>query len=769
MPLTKLQFKPGVNQEVTSYSNENGWRDCDKIRFRFGYPEKLGGWVKYSENTYLGTARRLHNWIALDGSNFLGVGTTFKYYIEEGTEFNDVTPIRKSTTNSTTFAATNGSSVVTVTESSHGAVEGDFVTFSSAVSLGGLVTATILNAEHQITQVLNGSSYTITVSVTANSSDTGNGGSATDAVYQINTGTDSAVGGTGWGAGNWGGFTGTALQTTINEGAEYSNSDTTLTVASASGIVATDTLLIEEELLTVTNVSSADLTVTRGVSGTEASAHANGTTVFLAKGNADSAQDFTGWGDAAAGGLTVSGGQIRLWSHDNFGEDLLMNVRDGEMFYWDKSDGLSNRAVELTSEGTFTDSTVDTDGDTTLAMDSTANVKIGFLISGTDIPSGAFVSAINSNGTAFTISAAATGTTSNLTATFTPQTPSVAKQILVSDTDRHVIAFGCNPVGSSVQDPLLIRFSSQEDFLDWYPHAGNTAGDLRLGAGSEFIQAVETKREILVFTDTSLHSMRFIGPPFTFGLTQLSSNITIASSGAAVATEDLVFWMGIDNFYIHSGQTAHLPCSVKEKVFLDFNSEQSQKVVAGVNSEYSEVFWFYPSASSNENDRYVVYNYGQKIWYFGTMIRTAWIDRGSRQFPIAAGGSHLFNHESGYDDDTSAMTSFVESTVMDIGDGDRFHYIRRIVPDISFAGSSSSAVPAATLTIKSRNFPGTNFGDTNAGTVTRTSATPVELYTDQVHIRSRGRSFALRIESENKGVKWKLGSPRIDIRPDGRK
>ena len=762
MPLTKLQFKPGVNQEVTSYSGEGQWRDCDKIRFRFGYPEKLGGWVKYSENTYLGTARRLHNWVALDGSNFLGIGTTFKYYIEEGTEFNDVTPVRKSTTNSTTFAATNGSSTITVTESGHGATDGDFVTFSSAVSLGGLVTASVLNAEHQVVNVINGNTYTITVSVTANSSDTGNGGSATDAVYQINSGSDSAVGGTGWGAGNWGGFTGTALQTTINEGAEYSDSDTTLTVTSASGIVATDTLLIEEEILLVTNVSSANLTVTRAQSGTTAVAHADGTTVFLATGNADSANDFSGWGSAA------SGGQIRLWSHDNFGEDLLMNVRDGAVYYWDKSDGLSNRAVELTSEGTFTDSTVDTDGDTTLAMDSTTNVKIGFLISGTDIPSGAFVTAINSNGTAFTISAAATGTTSNLTATFTPQTPSVAKQILVSDIDRHVIAFGCNPVGSSVQDPLLIRFSSQEDFLDWYPHAGNTAGDLRLGSGSEFVQAIETKREILVFTDKSLHSMRFIGPPFTFGLTQLASNITIASSASAAATEDLVFWMGIDNFYVYAGQTAQLPCSVKEKVFLDFNTEQAQKVVAGVNSEYSEVFWFYPSASSNENDRYVIYNYGQKIWYFGTMVRTAWIDRGIRTFPIGAGESYLFNHESGYNDDTSAMTSFIESSVIDIADGDKFHFIRRVVPDISFAGSESSATPSATFTIKSRNFPGTDFGDTNAGSVTRTASSPVELFTEQIHIRSRGRSFAFRIESTDSGTKWKLGNPRVDIRPDGR-
>ena len=712
MPLTKLQFRPGINQEITSYANENGWRDCDKIRFRMGYPEKIGGWEKFSANTYQGTARRLHNWVALDGSDFLGVGTHVKYYIEEGTNFFDVTPERKTTTNTARFSATNGSSTVTVTDAGHGAVANDFVTFSSAATLGGLVTATILNAEHQIVSVIDGNTYTITVSVTANSSDTGNGGTATDSVYQINSGLDSGVGGTGWGAGNWGGFTGTALQTTINEGGEYSNSDTTLTVASGTGIANTDTLLIEEEILTVTNVSTNDLTVTRAQSGTEASAHADGTIVYLATGNATSAQDFTGWGDAAAGGLTVAGAQIRLWSHDNFGEDLIINPRDGGLFIWDKTNGTQTRAVEVSG----------TSGDSR-------------------------------------------------------SVPTIAKQVLVSNKDRSVIAFGCDAVNSSssatqgngTQDPLLIRFSDQESAIVWFPTTTNTAGSLRLGSGSTFVQALETKREILVFTDTSLSSMTFIGPPVTFGLTQLSTNITIASPASAIATEDLVYWMGIDNFYVYDGQTKQLPCTVKEKVFLDFNTEQSQKVISGVNSEYSEVVWYYPSASSTENDKYVIYNYLENVWYFGSLSRTAWIDRGVRKLPIAASGSHLFNHETGYDDDGSAMTSFIESAVMDMEDGDKMTFLRRVIPDLTFVGSTSLASPQATFTIKARNFPGVDFGSTDSGTATRTSASPVEVFTDQLHVRARGRAFVLRIDSSAIGTKWKLGNPRVDIRQDGRR
>lgn len=625
MPLTKLQFRPGVNQELTSYANEGGWSDGDKVRFRFGYPEKIGGWEKYTTSTFLGTARSLHNWIALDGSDYLGVGTHLKYYIEEGQQYNDVTPIRSTTSaGDVTFAATNGSAIITVADTGHGAFENDFVTFSGAASLGGNITAAVLNQEYQVLQVVDADSYTVTVSATANGSDTGNGGSSTVGVYQINVGLNTSVGGTGWGAGTW----------------------------------------------------SRD-----------------------------------GWGDGASGGITTTT-ELRTWSHDNFGEDLLINPRDSNIYYWDRTNNLSTRAVEL----------------------------------------------------------------STLTGTKT-SVPQVAKQVLISDRDRHAIAFGCDDLnaspsgnqGDGVQDPLLIRFSSQENVIDWYPTATNTAGTLRLGSGSTFVQAVETKLEVLIWTDTALTSMRFIGPPFTFGLQQLASNITIMSSNAAASTEDVVFWMGIDNFYVYSGRTQQLPCTVKDKVFLDFNFEQRDKVVSGINSEFSEVFWFYPSASSSENDRYVIYNYGQQIWYYGTLSRTAWLDRGVRTYPIAAGGQYLYNHELGYDDDESSMDSYIESAVMDIGDGERFSYISRVIPDITFDGSASTSSPQVTFTIKSRNFPGASFDNTASGNTVRTASSPVELYTSQLFLRSRGRSFALRVESDVLGAKWKLGSPRIDVRQDGRR
>ena len=710
MPLTKLQFRPGINKEITAYSNEGGWVDCDKVRFRFGYPEKFGGWEKLTNNTYQGTARRLHNWLALDGSNFLGVGTHLKYYIEEGGTFNDVTPIRASTTNSTTFSATNGSANITVTESNHGAAENDFVTFSQAVSLGGLVTASILNAEHQIVSVTNANTYVITVSVTANSSDTGNGGSGTDAEYQITVGLDSQVGGTGWGAGLFGGTTAGALTTQLAEALD--DSETAIDVDSATGITAGDTILIEEELITVGTISSNTLGTgggpsTRGASGTTAATHADNTIVRLAVGNASSDDDFTGWGIAAVSGTTR---EIRTWSHDNFGEDLLINPRDGAVYLWDKTNGLSTRAVELS-----------------------------------------------------TLAGAA-------------NTPTVAKQVLVSDIDRHVICFGTNTYGTTTQDPLMIRWSNQESVSNWTISSATTAGSLRLGSGSEFVQAVETKREILIWTDTSLHSMRFIGGTFVFGIQQIASNITIMSPKAAVSTEDFVFWMGKDNFYVYAGGTQTLPCTVKDKVFLDFNSQQRDKVIAGVNSEFSEVVWFYPSESNSLNnggtgdiDKYVIYNYLEKVWYFGSLSRTAWTDRGIRNFPIAASSSYLYNHENGYDDDGSAMTSFIESAPMDIGDGDKFTLVQKIVPDLTFDGSLTTSSPAATFTLKARNSPGEDFENTSSGTTTRTASSPVEVFTDQIDLRARGRSFAMRVESTALGMKWKLGSPRVNIRPDGRR
>ena len=713
MPLTKLQFKPGINREVTSYSNEGGWRDCDKIRFRFGYPEKIGGWQKFTEETYDGSVRALHNWIALDGSDFLGLGSHLKYYIEEGQTLNNITPIRSTTSaGDVTFAATDGSATITVTDTGHGAFQFDFVTFSGAASLGGVITATVLNQEYQVSRVVDANTYEITSAIAANSSDSGNGGSSTVGAYQINVGLDTAVGGTGWGAGLYYGVTNGALQTTVNEGGTLTAGDTTITVASTTGIVASDVVLIDNELILVGGISSNDLTsCTRGHSGTTATTHADGSVVRLALGNADSTDDFSGWGDAASGGLTTTT-QIRLWSHDNFGEDLLINPRDDEIYYWDRTNNLTTRAVKLNT------------------------------IAGTK-----------------------------------RSVPTKAKQVLVSDRDRHVIAFGSDGLNSSasatdgdgIQDPLLIRFSDQENPTEWYPTSTNTAGDLRLGAGSTFMQAVETKREILVWTDTALTSMRFIGPPFTFGLQQLSSNITIMSPNAAVSTEDFVFWMGIDTFYVYAGQTQTLPCTVKDKVFLDFNLAQKDKVIAGVNSEFSEVTWFYPSASASDNNRYVTYNYSEKVWYFGTLERTAWLDRGTRNFPIATGSSLIYNHEIGYDDDGSSMDSFIESASIDIGDGDKFTYLRKVIPDLTFDGSTNLASPQATFTVKARNNPGADFNNTQAGTSTRTQSTPVEEYTEQLDLRVRGRSFALRVESNALGSKWKLGSPRVDIRQDGRR
>ena len=716
MPMTALKFRPGIISDITSYSNEGGFVDGDKVRFRFGFPEKFGGWEKYSSNQYLGSARRLHNWVALDGSDFMGIGTHLKYYIEEGQTFNDITPIRNTTgAGDVTFSATNGSTTITVTDPAHGANEKDFVTFSGAATLGGTITATILNAEFQIASIISSNAYTITSSVAANSSDTGNGGSSVVGAYQLNVGLDVTVGGTGWGAGQWSGTTSGALATQLNEALDAS--ETAIDVDSATGITAGDLILIEEELITVGTISTNTLGTgggpsTRGASGTDAATHADNTLVRLATGNADSANDFVGWGNAAS--VTTPGAQIRLWSHDNFGEDIIINPRDGGLFYWDKTNGLGNRAVELNATSTYS-------GETSV--------------------------------------------------------PTVAKQVLVSDQDRHVIVFGCDglgatssaTIGNGIQDPLLIRFSSQENPVDFFPTATNTAGDLRLGGGSTFVQAVETKQQILVFTNKTLHAMKFIGPPFTFGLQELSKNITIMSPFSAVAVEDAVYWMGVDTFYVYSGgQTIQLPCTVKDKVFLDFNFAERDKVHVGVNSEFSELLWFYPSSAGTQIDKYVAYNYLEKVWYYGTLARDAWIDRGIRNLPQATGNQYLYNHEVGFDDDGSAMTSFIESSAIDIGDGDKFVFLKQVIPDITFNGSTS-VNPDVAFTMKSKNNPGANFNETTQATTQRSATSPVEQFTEKLNYRLRGRSFALRIDSTSLGTKYKLGTPRVDIREDGRR
>ena len=719
MPLNKLMFKPGITSDITPFSNEGGFVDGDKIRFRIGSPEKIGGWSKFSPNTYLGSARRLLNWVALDGSDFLGIGTHLKYYIEEGQTFNDITPERQTINTNVTFTTnttTGTESKVIVNASAHGANLNDFVTISNAdAAVGGIAASAIGDSngkEHQIIEIVSSNAFKIDVGSNATGVATGAAKSSgsVELVFQINTGLDVTVGGTGWGAGQWSGTTDGALATQLNEALDASETD--VDVDDETGMnTANDVILVDNELMLVSATSDDDtMTVTRGHSGTAAATHADNTLVRLAVGNDDSANDFVGWGNAAS--VTGPGAQIRLWSHDNFGEDIIINPRDGGLFYWDKTNGTSTRAVKLNTRA---------------------------------------------------------GTKTSI--------PTIAKQIIVSDQDRHVIVFGCDGLGSSltdtdgdgIQDPLLIRFSSQENPLDFFPTTTNTAGDIRLGGGSEFVQAVETKEQILVYTNKTLHSMRFIGPPFTFGIKELSKNITIMSPASAIAIDDSVYWMGIDTFYLYNGQTQQLPCSVKDKVFLDLNIEERDKVHVGANTEFSEIWWFYPSASSTEIDKYVIYNYLENVWYFGSLARQAWLDRGIRSLPLATGGQNLFNHETGFDDDGIAMTSFVESAPMLLGDAGRFGFINRIIPDVNFAGSTS-VNPQVDFTIKARTHSGSGFTQTDdSNTSQRTATTPVEVYTEKLDVRVRGRTFALRVESTELGTKFKLGTPQVNIVQDGRR
>ena len=693
MPLTKLQFRPGVVSNTTSYSNEGGWQDCDKIRFSQGFPQKIGGWSKYSDTVLDGTVRSLHAWIALDGQDYLASPTEKKYYLEAGDTFSDITPIRQTTSaGDLTFTTTAGSATVKVNDTDHEAGLGDFVTISGASSAVDGIPITELNAEHEITKINSGDQYEIVVTTNASSGVSANGaGGAVVGAYQLNIGFNSAVGGTGWSSGLWGGQIDTRASTTMNDSSGINATDTSVTLTDASAFPSAGYILVGSEIIQYLSKSSNTLqSLARGSIGTTPASHADGSTVIDAT---------KGWGMPIA---VATASELRIWSHDNFGEDLLINPRDGGIFYWDKTLGLSSRAVELSSLGGASN------------------------------------------------------------------TPTIAKQVLVSDRSRHVIAFGANTLGTTDQDPLLIRFGSAESLTDFTPTATNTAGDLVLGSGSKFMQALETKREILVWTDSSLYSMRFVGPPFTFGLELLTASTSIVSAQAATAVEDAVFWMGENNFYVYSGGTKGLDCPVSDHVFEDFNEDQKEKVVSGHNVEWSEVWWFYPSASSNENDRYVVYNYKDNIWYYGNLSRTAWMDRGVKFTPIAYGSGYLYNHETGVDDDNSAMTAYIESAVTDLEDGDKFMLIRRVIPDVSFHGSTEPS-PTLNFTVKTRNFAGDDFTGSETGATTRTQESPVQKHTQQLHLRLRGRSMSLRVESDAVGVDWKLGSPRMDIRPDGKR
>jgi|694.fasta_scaffold88130_3 hypothetical protein len=766
MPLQKLQFRPGVNREGTTLANEGGWFESDKVRFRSGYPEKIGGWILDTgpdnssspagtfvangtttpanppSGNFWGICRAMWNWLNLAGYNLLAIGTNLKYYIQNGVNGNifDITPIRFSTAaGDVTFTASTGSPVITVTDAGHGAQTGDFVVFSGAVSLGGNITDAVLNREYQITAYVSSNQYTITASVNATAGDSGNGGSSTIGRYQITTGNEIFTQNVGWGAGPWGGvFIGTT--TTAISGGTLSSSNTTVTVTSTAGFsTPTGTILIESETITYTGTTGTTFTgCTRGVSGTPgsgaATTHANGTAVVQST-------SFTGWGSPANTGI---GSQLRLWSESNFGEDLVFNPRGGALYYWANAPAANtfNRGQRLGPNATV----------------------------------------VTKNGT-FTVD---------------DYCPSFANIVAVSDSSRFIIAFGANDATlldttlRLVQNPMFVCWSDQERPDIWYPDATNQAGSYTLSHGSQIVTAIQTRQEILVITDSAIYSMQYLGPPYVWGFQLMGDNISIVGPNAAATANNVTYWMGTDKFYMYSGRVETLPCSLRQYVYNDINLTQSFQFFASTNEGYNEIWWFYCSVSgptgtntpANPNttlDRYVIFNHLERTWYYGTMPRTYWLDSPLRPTPMSAGyNGKLIYQENGNDDGATTpgtllpIEAYVQSSDFDIGDGHNFGLVTRIIPDVTFDGSTSAA-PSLDFAVRPRQFPGTNYGTADAPTVTSADNYtndryyPVQQFTEQVFVRIRGRQMALKIVSNDLGVAWQLGVPRIDTRPDGRR
>ncbi len=694
MPLTKLQFAPGVMHDGSRYSTSGAWSDSDKVRFRSNFPEKIGGWQRATLQPFLGTARNIFPFSDLAGSYFLGIGTNLKYYIERGGSLYDITPIRATITQGNPFTTTNGSTTVVVTIPNHGAFPSDFVTFSGSIPVGGLS----LNGEYQIVDVITSATFTITAASAATSSATG--GNATTAVFQLNTGLDTTLYANGWGAGTWGGvLPGTSVTFT------GSISGTTLTVSAISsgtlavGQLVTGTTVSASPPGSLATYITAQLTGPTGGVGTytvSVSQTVTSRTMFALAG--------TGWG--AASNTQVAGTRLRLWSSDNFGQDFIINPRDAAIYYWANSGGLGTRAVLLSS-----------------------------------LPGASAV-------------------------------PGVARQIIVSDLDRKVIAFGCSDIVTNVQDRLLIRWSDTENPAVWTPTETNSAGGIRIPTGSEFIAAMETKQEILVWSDDSVHSLRYIGAPFEYSIVRIGMT-SIAAPNAAASANDVVYWMGQNGFFQWDGRLAGLPCSVKDFVFNDLNWNQAEKITSGSNMAFNEVWWFYPSLNSSENDRYVVYNYNERVWSVGTIVRTAWIDRGLEDYPrSAATDGYVYFHEIGQDDGStnppSPILSYIESSPVEIGQGDQFGFAWRMIPDLDFRNSSAPN-PTVNFILETQDFSGSNFNQFANNNTTLTATLPIAQFTDQTYFRLRGRMLTLRVQSEEVGVAWRLGIPRVDIRTDGRR
>jgi len=686
MPLQKILFKPGVNKENTRYTTEGGWYECDKIRFRQGNPEILGGWQRISSNTFNGTCRSLWNWTTLGNLNLVGVGTNTKFYIQNGGAYYDITPIRTTTTLGTDPFTGNGTTTVTVAATSHGATDGSFVTFSGVTG----TYASVLNAEFQITLV-NANSYTITTPSVVAAGATG--GSAVSAVYQLNAGPAYAVPLTGWGAGAWG--------------------------AGAWGVGTTSTT------------------------------------------------------------------SLQLWSQINYGEDLVFGPRNGGLYYWDATGGVTTRGVLLNSLGgtvTFTNASPTVVTSTVLYTEGAA-----LKFSGGSLPTGVtagttyYVFEVNGltfklldgAGAAVNTSSSGSGAVSTIV-----DVPTVQNSVTVSDISRFILVFGCNDYGSAVLDPMLIRWSAQDDPYNWTPDPTNQAGFTRLSHGSEIVTTVQTRQEIVVFTDSSVYSLQYLGPPYVWAAQLLGDNISIQGPNAAVIASGIVYWMGVDKFYMYDGRVQTLNSDLRRHIFGDFNQAQAAQVFAGTNEGFNEIWWFYCSSGSNEINRYVIYNYVEKIWYYGTLGRTAWLDSGLLDYPLAATyNNNLVYHENGLNNNetgtTTAIDAYISSSEFDIGDGHNFGFVWRVLPDLTFENAENSptgATPSVAMTL---------YGLANSGSgVTSSASQPVaksstyvitEQFTGMIFTRMRGRQMIFKISSNQINTVWQLGAPRIDIRPDGRR
>ena len=715
--LKKIIFRPGVNRENTRYASETmgnpnsatnvagGWYESEKVRFRSGSPEKIGGWARISSTTFLGVCRSLWNWITLGSLNLIGVGTNLKFYIEQGGVYNDVTPIRASSTiNNNPFALT-ASTTVTVTDTSHGAITGDFVTFSGAVDIGSgstNVTAAVLNLEFQIT-VLTANTYTITLSVTPNAAaiaGSPGGGASVVAAYQISVGPEYQVPLVGWGAGGWG-------------------------------------------------------------LGT--------------------------WGNGVTSTIA-----LRIWSQNNFGEDLVFNPRGGGLYYWDATNGVTTRAVLVSSLGgdvTFTDSS-STGLPTVVTATITFTAGEGLQFAGGTLPTGIsaattyYVTAVvglsfgllDSSGSA--ISTSSTGT--DVYISLIENVPSVVNYSFVSDASRFVFAFGCNDYGSNVLNPMLVRWSNQESVTEWLPASTNQAGSVQFSHGSQIVSAIQARQEIVVFTDSSVYSLQYVGAPIVWSSQLLGDNVSIYGPNAVALGSGTVYWMGVDKFYKYDGRIQTLRCDLRQYIFSDINKSQNLQVFASTSEGFNEVWWFYCSAGSYTVDKYVVYNYAEDIWYYGLMGRTAWLDSGLRDYPLAATYAYnLVNHEEGVDDNITgtpvAIAALISSSEFDIEDGHNFGFIWRVLPDMTFRDSDGDLTPQATMTLipmqnsgSGANNPRSTAGTSNA-TIQRIATAPIEEFTGQVYIRVRGRQLIFQMESNRLGTQWQLGAPRIDIKTDGRR